>query len=119
MIMERALRHLSPEDPFREEQAGNLAHLRASPRRMLMLALQIADRAREIELELGVSRTRRRDPLHRRVLAHLGLPVRLEEEREHADASYVFGGTMRRRHDDPGTVAPLDDEVAASQRSED
>ena len=64
---------------------------------MVVHALQTAACGRRLTLTLGAAPARRRDPLHRRVLAHLGLPLRLAEPPANADAAYVFGGAMRWR----------------------
>ena len=99
MIVIGGLRHLPPAQRARycEECEADLAQLADGDLRMLIHALQTAAGARRLLRTLGVAPARPADPLRRRALAHIGVPVRLVEPRAHADASYVFAGTMRSR----------------------
>ena len=91
------LRGLPPEHlaRYREEYEADLLELEGDPRAALSHALQTATgTARLTRMLHGAPRSPH--PL-RRVLAHLGFPVRLDDAHQHADASYVFDGTLRSR----------------------
>jgi hypothetical protein len=104
LIVETGLRNLPPDqrERYHEECGADLTQLGASPVRMVVHALQTAACGRRLMLTFGAAPARRRDALHRRVLAHLGLPVRLADPPESADAAYVFGGAMRSRRSTEG-----------------
>lgn len=84
-------------DRYREECEADLHELRDDPRAALVHALHTAAGAQRLTRLLDATAPRRRPPLHRRALAHLGVPVRLDAAEADADSSYVFGGAMRVR----------------------
>lgn len=93
------LRRLPPEhrDRYREEYEADLDQLRERPATALIHALQAAARTGALSLTFQDAAPLPHDRLARRALAHLGVPVRLSSARAEADASYIFGGAMRRR----------------------
>ena len=91
------LRRLPPEPlaRYREEYEADLLELGDDPRAALRHALQTAVGTTRLTRMPHVA-PQRPDRL-RRVLAHLGFPVRLDDVHQHADASYVFDGALRSR----------------------
>jgi len=81
---------------YREEYEADLLELRGEPGAALVHALQSAAATGRLRRMLDGPSPRRHAPL-RRVLAHLGVPVRLDDVHRHADASYVFDGALRSR----------------------
>jgi hypothetical protein len=80
---------------YREEYQADLLQLNDDPRAALSHALQTAAGTTRLTRMLQEAPPRN-GPL-RRVLAHVGLPVRLDDAHRHGDASYVFGGALRSR----------------------
>lgn len=96
-IVLSGLRRLPAEQlaRYREEYEADLLQLEDDPRAALRHALQTAAGTTRLTRMLQGAPPRR-GPL-RRVLAHLGFPVRLDDAHQHADASYVFDGALRSR----------------------
>lgn len=89
------LRGLPPEQlaRYREEYEADLLQLEDDPRGGLSHALQTAVGTIRLTRMLQGAPPRH-GPL-RRMLAHLGFPVKLDDVHQHANASYVFDGAMR------------------------
>jgi hypothetical protein len=96
-IVLSGLRRLPPEHlaRYREEYEADLLQLEDDPGAALSHAMQTA--AGTTRLSRMLHGAGRRPDRLRRVLAHLGFPVRLDDVHQHADASYVFDGAMRSR----------------------
>ena len=91
------LSHLPAEHAarYREEYEADLDQLHGDPRAALIHALHAAAATSRLTAMFNEAPAQRHDQLGRRMLAHVGFPVRLNDPHADADASYIFGGAMR------------------------